>query len=351
MESVFIYLLVFLIEYILCTIGYKTQKKLYIILGMLFLVLFVGFRYEVGTDYKNYIRVYNEIKNMPLKALSKYEWEIGFKILFKTISCIFKNEKMIFVFIAFLNIYPIFKANELFDYKYLSFSILLFCFLFLPFCMNGMRQGVAMSYILYSTLLLLKGYKKESIINIVLAILFHKSSIIFLPFFIVIYFSNNNYEKTKKRIIYLSFIMSIIILFFLKDIFINLSIENYSSYVNKIKVENVSLRSLILHIPIITIILLSITKDRLAQILKSIMITGYIFTVVGTSAQYVGRIATFFTFFEIMLIPYIVSNIKEKNTKIFIASLLLIYIAIYFIYLYYILGYQEIMPYKNWLFM
>lgn len=351
MDSLVIYFFVFFLEFIFCYFASKTKYKFLIFISFLIPIIFIGFRYNVGTDYKNYLYLFYKIKTVQFNNLLNIDCELGALILFKLISICFSEEKIIFVALAFLSIYPLFKSNKMFDYKFLPFSILIFNFIYLPFFMNGMRQGVAISFILYSFILLLKKKNKRCIFNFFIAFLFHTSSIFVLPYFLIFYFINK-YKKNNILVVNVLFsiFVSFIILFYFKDLMNSLNFELYSYYINDINSSSLSFQYLISYIPSVFIILFMKKKNIILDTFKSFLISGCIYGFVGTSSHYLSRIGLYFTFFEVILMPYLLNNINDKKFKLFLSLLYFVYLIIYFLYQFYFQGKNEIIPYQNWLF-
>ena len=346
MNSLIIYYFIFIIDYIICIFASKTKNKLLLLLSFLLPVIFVGFRYNVGTDFQSYVYMFENFKTLSFHQMLTNEWELASKIIIFILSKFFNNPSSLFLMIAILNYLPIVIINKHFNYKYLPMSLFIYNCVFLPFCMNGMRQGIAMCFIFYSVMLLLFNDQKKSIVFLIISFLFHKSCILFLPYYYIIFTEKENDNKNiGKKIILLTIVMSILILFFLKNILLNFGILKYSSYYNNINAENISFSTLLTYMPIIIILLLSKYKDKVINTLKPIVISGYLYHVIGTTARYLYRISLYFTLFEVILIPYLIYNCKDKNTKIIISLLFIIYLLIYFWYQFYIVGQHEIFPY------
>lgn len=350
MVSLLFYLSIFLVIFIISYIGsifYKKNKKIgnfIIILSFLVMLIIFGFRYKVGTDYETYLTYYNTIKFSSWSNLFLLKWEKGALVFFKLVSMLFNKPYIIFIIISFLQLYPIYKMNKLYEFKYLPYSLLCFLTLYMPFFMNGMRQGIAMSFSLYSfSLLMHKNYKKSFFV-ILIGILFHKTALLLLPFIILyIFIKNKNYSKCS---FILSIFLSIIILFFLKDFFIENDISTYSSYLDDINVSKISIKPILWYIPSIIIIFLFGKKDIIFRNYNGLFLSGVLFNIIGTSAHYLNRISYYFTFFEIILIPYLICNIKDEKSKKIVKLIYIIYLIIYFIYQFYISGKNEIFPYK-----
>ena len=351
MASLIFYFTIFTIVFIINSAAsslYKKNKivsKILIFISFLILLLIQGLRYKVGTDYEAYLDYYNLIKYSSWKSLFLINWEYGALIIFKLASFLYETPTIMFFIIGFLNLYPLYRVNKLYEYKYLSYSILTFCCLFLPFCLNGMRQGIAMGFVLLSFMYLIEQKQIKSIIALVTAILFHKTAVLIIPY-IIIYklFKEKNFGK---YCIVLSITLSIVILFFLKDFFAENDILTYSYYLNDININNISIKVMMFYIPVIILMLLfSKRKQLYHKVSSTLVVSGIFFDIIGTSAKYLTRISLYFTFFQILLLPYLIQNIKNNDTKKIIKVLYVVYLILYFIIQFYMMGKHEIFPYR-----
>lgn len=354
MKSLILYLFVFMIVFILNSIGskyYKNHKmvsSIIIFISFMILILLIGCRESVGTDYDSYIYYYNFISNLNFDELSVVDWEYGAVLIFKLTSLIFQNEKFIMIVLAVLTIYPLYKLNKLYDYKYLPYSILTYSLILLPFSMNGMRQAIAMSFIALAVGYLMKEKKLKSILSIIIAFSFHKSAIIIVPYLVL--FMIKKGRKIERDYTLITLFISVIILFF-NEYLINLGfISEYDYYLTDINIGNISLNAILFHIPIILIMLsFSNKEEKHLNLLKGLVISGIILDFIGTSKQYLSRIALYYTMFEILLIPLLLKHINNQTTKKLISFLYIIFLVIYFVYQFYILGRHEIFPYQTWI--
>lgn len=163
------------------------KKILLVLLSLLFALVF-GLRYNVGVDYLSYLEQYNTgyIDN----DISSDEF--GFRWLNSLLHFINMPYPVAFISYAFIQFYFIVKGLR--DKELLPF-VIIFYFLttYIFFSFNGIRQSMAFSIIFFS----LQFIKEKKIIKyilwIVIAALFHKSAIIFLPLYFILdkeYFSN-----------------------------------------------------------------------------------------------------------------------------------------------------------------
>jgi len=354
MKSLILYLIVFMIVFILNSIGskyYKNHKSIssiIIFISFMILILLIGCRESVGTDYDSYMYYYNFISNLNFDELSVVDWEYGAVFIFKLTSLIFNNEKAIMIVLAILTIYPLYKLNKLYDYKYLPYSILTYSLMLLPFSMNGMRQAIAMSFMALSVGYLMKENKLKSITSIIIAFLFHKSAIIVIPYLVL--FMIKKGRKIERDYTLVTLFISVIILFFNEQLISLGFISEYDYYLTNINIENISLNTFLFHIPFILIMLCFSNKEQNhLNLLKGLVISGIILDIIGTSKQYLSRIALYYTMFEILLVPMLLKHINNQTTKKLISFLYVIFLVIYFVYQFYILGRHEIFPYQTWI--
>ena len=170
----------------------KIRKKSkiweYILNMVCFLPLIFLFtvRENVGTDYLSYEKTFNKLLKQPksLKIIFVNYVEPGW-VLLTYFSLLFSKSFLLFKLIISILFFT--YVSKIIEYS--SFTIkflvtfLVFTIMFLPF-MNITRQMLAGIIILYALLKLLDNNYKLVILNVLGALLIHKSSLIF--FFIIL---------------------------------------------------------------------------------------------------------------------------------------------------------------------
>lgn len=360
MSSVLFYLSVFAAVFAINCFAARAKNKkarfALVVLSFSILLLLIGLRYKVGTDYEAYLNTYKEVAYTPWDKLLSLRIEILPAIFLKVFSILNLDARFIFFLFGALTLYPIYRVNKLSNYKYLPYSVLIFCLMFLPFDLNGMRQGVAMSFALLSYAYLTKNKTPRAVTSILFAALFHSSALLILPYLVIYYVC----KKAKKRFSTISMALSILVaalvLFFLNDILLGLEIKTYSYILEKVNVESITFSNLLFQVPAITLMLLPGNKkllpERVAEknSLKSLVCGGILFETVGTSARYLSRFSLYFLIFEVMLFPRIIQDYTDKNTRTILKIGLVIFLITYFIIQFYVQGRHEIFPYQTWAF-
>lgn len=131
----------------------KNRKWSYIIGGLLIYTIIFGIRYEVGMDYPSYLVAY-ENQGTDKYGLGYKLFEPGFTFIIQFLNAIGAHFAFFFGFIAFTQIYFVFKALRYnFDlYPYLVYTFMIGC-IWLDFN-NGLRQILALCFFIYSISLL-----------------------------------------------------------------------------------------------------------------------------------------------------------------------------------------------------
>ena len=171
---------------------FKISNKAYIAMCAIALIFVMGLRsrYTGSMDTYMYSRMFNAaishsdlISFLKSKDVMENFWlfsEIGFYVYIWLVSKVFADAQwLIFITSAFV-VFATAKFISRHSEDYLISWITFICLGLMTFAMNGMRQSLAMSICLLSY-----GYVKEKkpirfLLVVLLAVLFHKSAIIFL---------------------------------------------------------------------------------------------------------------------------------------------------------------------------
>lgn len=150
-----------------------------IILVILFFSVIMGARYGVGTDFFNYLNIYNH------DYLIEGE-EVGFGLIAGFLAKNRVHFSWFFGLFAFLQISFLFYAfkNERYLYPHLSF-LLVFGAYFVPL-VNLIRQGLALAIFIFSIKFIEKREFWHYLFWISIASLFHKSAVLLFPLYFLL---------------------------------------------------------------------------------------------------------------------------------------------------------------------
>ena len=218
-----------------------------IILALILFGLLAGLRWNVGTDYMNYLKNYLAIQNYGYYI---YELESGFYSLTLILAKSGFHFSFYFGFIAFLQIsfvYLSFK-NERYLYPFLGL-VIIFAPHFLGW-MDGMRQMLVATIFLWSVKFIYnRNFIKFSII-IFSCYFIHRSSVFLLFFYFIPRFDMFNDRFITSLLVIFSLILGLNYSWFeylsKLDYFIN--VVGYSGYSQNLKelVSDVALKNLVL---------------------------------------------------------------------------------------------------------
>jgi len=233
---------------------------------------------------------------------------------------IFTESKQIFLtIIAALSIFPVGRLI----YKYSSMPFLSFTiyisFNFYAFIFSGLRQALAFSLVYISYDFIMEKKPAKFLITIILAILFHNSALFFLPAYVI---SNVKLSKVKLLISIISFIVIYIFRAPIMSFVTSYIFEDYDV------VESTSIQWLLLSLLIYggCLLFYKNTVEKNPQSNGLYILVGFgiylmLFATVATNAM---RIANYYYVFSILLIPEVISALKNKKLAVFVSYVLII---------------------------
>lgn len=198
----------------------KTECSRIIARFCLFMVLFLpsALRYDIGTDYINYVNSFYFV--------SEYkETEIGFYALTVFLRNLHLPAHSLFVCSAFLSYSPLMFLER----KNYTWKMMMYVLLFYLQSYNLVRNSISISFVILSFDLFFCGRKRDAFVIYPISILFHFSSFSFLPFFFVNKLGCNRIVLLALSLIllWMSY-MDMLFVLLNNDLFLN---SNYGGYV------------------------------------------------------------------------------------------------------------------------
>lgn len=339
-----VYLILLLVIMVLAFLSNKVKgngKNIIIFLIFLSLSIISGIRYNVGADYLSYQTFFNYIGEF-----SNSDYEIGYYLLNYILKFLFNNSVSVFLVTSMIINYFICKMIKDNDNHILSYFIYICGTLFF-FGLNGIRQTIAMSLFYYSLKFIkTKDFKKYLICNLI-GILFHISSIIFIP----LYFVLDKPIKNKKKIIILiiAFLLSNSIVKILSNVLLN---SRYSFYILKSEYYIKSTLNISSIINFLILILYSIFTDKNDKnncIFENIHLIAAIISILMPYLPLANRLFMSFRYIEFLSVPNLLKNLSLKNKKIgaFIKFMVYVLYFYYFIHGVYMENGNKVLPYKT----
>ena len=317
-------------------------------------IVFAGFRYEIGYDYPKYLAGFlfdSELKHWePLfNFLTRLIREINFGL----------DSQALFVLFSFLTIMILFiSIKRLTPYYRTSLIIyLLIPGLFLN-SFSVVRQAIAMAIILYALFFLtVEKDNKKFIAYALVAFLFHYSSIfVTLTYFIFGRYFNRSYSW----IIYLTgILLSFMIYLTHVSKYILLALPGKFSSYAQWEIEVSPLKLIVVNLFFIFLVLQKkqFVKTRLQRYLLNSMFLATLIFNIFADYTYVTRIAQYFLIAEVILVPMYIYSFSSKLKRQLVGLLFLTYYLLNFNYALYrdktnnkYNDIHALVPYKNYFF-
>lgn len=321
--------------------GIKNNR---IILSAFFLELYfiLAFRDpSVGADTESYIHLFELTKEYSFFNFSFSRHEPGYILLNKILGSFVDNHQIFIAIMGFIVLFLFFRViyNES---KIQWLSVFLFITLgFYTYTFSLFRLIIAMSLVFTSYQFIIRNEAKKFFITIIIASLFHISALVFLP----VYFLRR-ININFKMIIFYSLSATFIVLF--SGRINKFILESGSSIEYNIKSGGgFSYLFLLLGILLISLYFKRslLSEEPNANVLFHILFMGILFQLLALDFGLINRVARYFFLFLIILIPNIISLIREKKLRIF-AVYALCSLAPIFYYIMLNTDGDQIVPYK-----
>lgn len=330
--SLLFYLILIFICSLLISISHKNKNKNGIYAAYFTLVLISVFRYDIGNDYQNYYYMIRNLangfhfnNNAPLFSIGSIE------PLFYFLSALFKNATYptfwvlaIYFIISLFFLYKAFEENKSHFVGIFIFFISGMLFVY----WDQVRQGLAISIIIYAIKFIKEDKFSKYFLFILLAASAHYSALLILPFYFV-----NKIRPIK--FIYIVIILALSISNFATNYFIYLfdntvalipyfDTRNTSQAYTQILSSGYKFRIFYYSLLWCTIIFFLPKKER---VLTNFLFIGAIIFIVASGALNIMRFSFYFIFTIALSIPIILKIKKAKIiTMIMVFGLFLFFI-------------------------
>lgn len=313
-------------------------RNIGIFLSFLILLILSTFRGDFTTDYSNYVYIFNRYNNISFSQFWYYTFnsssldsiEFGYASLNFAIGLITNNPIWIFFISSLLVLSPLAYIIKKYS-KNPWFAFVLFYVIggyFTSF--NIMRHMIAVSFFVLCIVLLSERKYIKALITFLIASLFHTSVFIVSPLLLIMFFKPT--LKTTALYFFVGFI-SIILLNPIVQVINSLLYDGI--YVNNDSGFGFQTRILTNAVIPFSIGLFTLftyytidNKITINRVIINGTLLWVIFEIISLKLFFITRISSFFSFFAVLYIAKIISNIKDMRQKtiIYLALLFLLYI-------------------------
>lgn len=334
-----IYYCLIIILSVFSFLRYTNVKRSYIsvfgFISFIFLIILGGLRFEVGADWVPYEMLFNDTSSWYDVFYAREEK------LYMIISYLLKllyNNYSFFIFIFFTISFSI-KYYIIKKYSpdiFLSLMVYLFG-TFLIYEVNGMRQGMAMAFVMLSIPSILNRKIIPFMLIVITATFFHISALIFFP----VYFLSRINISNKAMILFLIGCIGIAIPFryFLENstifqlILATESFRHYSVYSNSAVYDtNTPILSIALfqRIFIFSLFMFTYKDINIDSKVKLLFRNGYfisiiIFLFLSFNGQFAARLSFYYKNLDILFIPLIVTSFPKIYQRVFLLGIFVLF--------------------------
>lgn len=162
------------------TIKARSTEDLALIIFGVFLLLFIGTRFETGCDYGTYMTRFTNLYDLTDYKIYLLREEPGFHILNRLVHDLGLGFMWLNIFAALLFLIGLIRFTRLSPSPLLLLA-LLFPVIIVQLGMSGIRQAIALSFLLNAMHSFVQGRRIHTGVWILIGAQFHQSTYLFLP--------------------------------------------------------------------------------------------------------------------------------------------------------------------------
>lgn len=350
-------LYIILIDIVISNITPK-NKTIVVYLTMPILWFISAFRnYNIGNDTLEYLRLFNLVEDSNSILLFTDRYEIGYLILNKIVSMFSSNPASI-IFVSSTIIYFGFSRFIIKFSKNPGLSVLLFVLMgYFAQSMNLIRFQLACVILLYAFEKLLENKNKSFLLIVLIALLFHKTAIIFLVALPLKYL-----KITLKSITLIG--TSTIVVYALFDKVFSYITNLFSYYIDYSNTAyfngEIRLASILYFLITISILLFSLLIRRnnkqyfenseYEDFMLLLLFVGSCILLLSFKFNLLDRVSDYFRIYSVILVPNILLFIKDKYRRLIYSLLICLLFLVYFSFIHISRPeWNNIYPYETWL--
>lgn len=342
MEAYILLLIFIYFSYFLLHSSYNSEKANARFLKGSFVAIFLlcALRdYTVGCDIPGYIESYELSSDYKLWDASWVYMESGYVAYMKLLSMTGLSSRMFLAITYLIMIAPVYYSIKRYSSDPLLSVIIFVCFQFFTFDLSGIRQGLATSICLCGLPWIISERKIDVVKFVpivILAMLFHRSSVIFLMVPLLVKLKYN----TKNIIIML---IGIAVAPFLTEYVMAINTENHLSKYEMN--ENLKMFGTILFLSAIVIFMLfsckqkSRTTKAINEKTTSVSLEQYTMLLIMSlivslafNGTMLSRSSMFYTIFMVFGIPNAISVHGESERKLYRTGFHFAMLAFYYLF-------------------
>lgn len=298
-----------------------------------FMLLFVvsAFRGDFTTDYTNYTILFHRYNMYDFFDVFKagFTQEPGYIFLSRFIGLFTSNEVFLFAVTTLIILIAYFTHIKKYSVN-IWLSVLMFVTIDTYYTsFHITRQILAVAIIFAGAKFLYERKFFKFLLVVILASLFHQTSLIMIPFYFILNF------RIKIRNLILFFITAVILVVFFQDLLDYIQMFVYDNYTEQAYgMTGASVANAVLPVALAAFSIFHSKKldsknNNMHRIWFNASIFYAIFSILSLQILMVERISFFFAPFSLLLVPYIFSKMKDKNLRVIYTLVLMVALIAY----------------------
>ena len=337
-----------------------------IVFFFLFLIfwLVAGLRYETGVDWPGYTQFFNHsesVKKVLTNATTTYfetQFEFGYVLLNSIIKTFTDNVQWLFLIIALITNLMLFSSIKKYSNHIFISLLIYYCTTYFILDMSGIRQCISLNIFLLSLSYIIEENFKKYILSILIASLFHNTSLLLVPMYFLLKMEYKNWILIL--IVFIGIIISLFqitwITFILEKIidtfYVKAITGKLTRYGNRDDSRIFGI-GFIFNIAVFVFCLFKrkeLSKNRMFNVFLNMYVINlffYFFT--WELAELSSRLRLYFAIGNIILFTYFIDIYKHKLNKLLI-FIFIISFSIYYgrVYLFEMQDGIAYNPYQNY---
>lgn len=303
------YFIVYFLLILSCLAGMSSKNERALVIPIVILALFAGFRYYVGVDYGGYVEQF-------YKAVGSENREIGFDFVTDLLIAIGAKPQSLFLVWAIVMQAMVYKYFRRYNYNVWLSLMIYFCVsTFYIATFNGIRQYLAIAaFMLSFSSIMERKFLCYCLIYVIAVLFFHESILAFFPLYFILH---------KKWSIWIKVALFAGALVVNKSIDLILTYTPYLAYTTKERETELSIFTYIfLAISLLLTLLEPLIKDfkdkRLFFNINYINLLLLLLVIIqseGIMKQIILRMNSYVLFSYIVFLPALIKQIKGKQVR------------------------------------
>ena len=354
--SLVFYVVMFSIAALLMWWGISRKSKLIVGFSLIIPILLSALRFNVGTDYSNYVLMFKDLSLVPFDQYFTQVFpkiEIGFYALIKLSSWITNGPFLMFLGSSALIVLFFYFGLKKYNLKHPSLIYFLYLMVIFPTTLNGIRQGIAAAICFYAITFIISRRPGKYLFWVFIASLFHISALFLAPLYLLNIVIKGKNEESLTKILLIFSAVAVAMLMALPYLFeVLATVPIFETYVQYLVPVNDGTDSGLYSKLAITAIVIIAAKWVIPRTEKNkynyfivFALLEVLISTIGFSAT-IDRMALYFSFFSLFLIANFANVFKDTLGKIVVYSFIIIYGIAYFYLAYYVQNYGDVMPYQ-----